>query len=177
MVDDHQADGGIGSESGHQPRSHPPPAAGQGHRPTALARTQEVPTWLGCWPAAIGLFAFVWLELVSPDSTYLGPLRLWIACYFAVMVVGSAVFGDRWLERADPFEVYSTLLAHLSPWGLNTAGRLVWVSPLRHLSRIPAEGGPVAVVAVLLGSTAYDSWRDSAKPRSTDERGLTGRGR
>lgn len=120
------------------------------------------PTWLGYWPAAIGLFAFVWLELVSPDSTYLGPLRLWMACYLAAMVVGSAFFGDRWLERADPFEVYSTLLAHLSPWGRDEAGHLVWVSPLRHLSRIPAEGGLVAVVAVLLGSTAYDSWRDSA---------------
>ena len=123
---------------------------------------KEYPAWLGYWPAAIGLFAFVWLELVSPDSTYLGPLRLWMACYLAAMVVGSAFFGDRWLERADPFEVYSTLLAHLSPWGRDEAGHLVWVSPLRHLSLIPAAGGLVAVVAVLLGSTAYDSWRDSA---------------
>lgn len=32
----------------------------------------------------------------------------------------------------------------------------------RARSRIPAEGGLVAVVAVLLGSTAYDSWRDTA---------------
>ena len=123
---------------------------------------REYPARLGYWPAAVGLFAFVWLELVSPDSTYLGPLRLWMALYVAVMVVGSAVYGDRWLERADPFEVYSTLLAHLSPWGRDEGGHLVWVSPLRHLSRIPAEGGLVAVVAVLLGSTAYDSWRDTA---------------
>ena len=123
---------------------------------------REYPAWLGYWPAAGGLFAFVWLELVSPDATYLGPLRLWMALYLALMVVGSAVYGDRWLERADPFEVYSTLLAHLSPWGRDEGGRLVWVSPLRHLSRIPAEGGLVAVVAVLLGSTAYDSWRDTA---------------
>ena len=123
---------------------------------------RDYPARLGYWPAAIGLFAFVWLELVSPDSTYLGPLRLSIAIYVAVMVVGSAVYGDRWLERADPFEVYSTLLAHLSPWGRDARGHLVWVSPLRHLSRIPADGGLVAVVAVLLGSTAYDSWRDTA---------------
>lgn len=121
----------------------------------------DYPAWLGYWPAAIALLAFVWLELVSPDATYLGPLRLWAAFYLAAMIVGSAIFGDRWLERADPFEVYSTLLAHLSPWGRDDAGRLVWVSPLRHLSRIPAEGGLVAVVAVLLGSTAYDSWRES----------------
>lgn len=119
------------------------------------------PTWLGYWPAAVGLFAFVWLELVSPDATYLSTVVLWFACYLAAMILGAAVFGDCWLERADPFEVYSTLLAHLSPWGRDTTGRLVWISPLRHLSRVPPGPGLVAVVAVLLGSTAYDSWRDS----------------
>ena len=60
------------------------------------------PKRLGYWPAALGLLAFVWLELVSPDSTYLGPVRLWFAMYFAAMLVGSAIFGARWLSRADP---------------------------------------------------------------------------
>ena len=41
----------------------------------------------------VGLFAFVWLELVYPDSTYLSPVRLWFAVYLAVMVVGGALFG------------------------------------------------------------------------------------
>jgi len=35
------------------------------------------PARLGYWPAALGLFAFVWLELVYPYSTELGPVRLW----------------------------------------------------------------------------------------------------
>ena len=35
------------------------------------------PERLGHWPAALGLFAFVWLELVYPYSTELGPVRLW----------------------------------------------------------------------------------------------------
>ena len=123
--------------------------------------TRHYPAWLGYWPAAVGLFAFVWLELVSPQATYLGPVRTWFAFYLAAMLLGGVIFGERWLERADPFEVYSTLLAHLSPWARNDQGDLVWISPLRHLARVPGEPGLVATVAVLLGSTAYDSWRES----------------
>ncbi|MFI5626184.1 hypothetical protein ACIA03_22175 [Nocardioides sp. NPDC051685] len=119
------------------------------------------PAQLGYWPAAIGLFAFVWLELVSPQASYLGSVRAWFACYLAAMLLGGAIFGERWLERADPFEVYSTLLARLSPWARNDDGDLVWISPLRNLARVPGEAGLVATVAVLLGSTAYDSWRES----------------
>lgn len=123
--------------------------------------TRRYPAHLGYWPAAIGLFAFVWLELVSPQATYLGSVRAWFACYLAAMLLGGAIFGERWLERADPFEVYSTLLAHLSPWARNDEGDLVWISPLRHLARVPGEAGLVATVAVLLAGTAYDSWRES----------------
>lgn len=121
----------------------------------------ELPRWVGYWPAAVGLFAFVWLELVYPLSTYLGPVRLWFVLYLAAMLVGGALFGDRWLERADPFEVYSTLLAHLSVWGRDDQGRLVVTTPLRNLTRIEPAPGLVATVAVLLGSTAWDSYRES----------------
>ena len=75
------------------------------------------PARLGYWPAAAGLFAFVWQELVNPQSAYLGSVRVWLAGYLAIMLIGAAVFGDVWLERADPFEVYSSLLAKLSAWG------------------------------------------------------------
>lgn len=120
------------------------------------------PERLGYWPAALGLLAFVWLELVSPQSTYLGPVRLWFALYLGAMMVGSALFGNSWLARADPFEVYSTLVGHLSIWSRDSAGRLVLASPLRNLARLTGPpAGLVAVVAVLLGSTAFDSWREA----------------
>lgn len=123
--------------------------------------TSTYPVRWGYWPAALGLFAFVWLELVYPYATELGPFRLWFAGYLAAMLVGSAVFGSRWLERADPFEVYSTLVGHLSFWGRRDDGTLVWRSPLRNLARVRGEPGLVAVVAVLLGSTAFDSFARS----------------
>lgn len=121
----------------------------------------EYPEKLGYWPAALGLFAFVWQELVNPDQVYLDSVRLWLALYAAVLVIGAAVFGDTWFARADPFEVYSSLLAKLSPWGRDTDGRLVVRSPLANLATTEARPGLVAVIAVLLGSTAFDSFRDS----------------
>lgn len=119
------------------------------------------PERLGYWPAAAGLFAFVWQELVNPESAWLAPVRLWIGLYVGIMIIGAALFGEVWLSRADPFEVYSNLLAKLSPWGRDQKGRLVWRSPLANLSTLVPRPGLVATVAVLFGSTAFDSFKDS----------------
>ncbi len=103
----------------------------------------------------------MWLELAYPYSTELGPVRLFFAIYVALMLLGGAVFGSRFYERADPFEVYSTLVARLSVWGRDTAGRLRLRSPLADLDLVRPRPGLVAVVAVLLGSTAFDSFSAS----------------
>ncbi|MFC7362652.1 hypothetical protein [Nocardioides astragali] len=119
------------------------------------------PARLGYWPAAAGLFAFVWLELVYPHSTDLGPVRLWTAAYLGIMLIGSAVWGTTFLARADPFEVYSSLVAKLSIWG-RRQGVLVLRSPLANLDTVVPRPGLVAVVGVLFGSTAFDSFRESS---------------
>ncbi len=121
----------------------------------------RLPDWVGVWPGALGLFAFVWMELVYPEATYLVPLRLWFAIYLAITFLGAAVFGSRWLAAADPFEVFSTLVGHLSVLGRRADGRLVVRSPLANLDGVPATPGLVGVVAVLFGSTAFDSFKDS----------------
>lgn len=121
------------------------------------------PDSLGHWPAALGLYAFVWLELVYPSSTQLGPVRLWFAVYVAAMLIGGALFGNRFYERADPFEVYSTLVGHLSVWGRDPdTGALVLRTPMANLSHVTPRPGLVAVVAVMFGSTAFDSFKDSS---------------
>jgi hypothetical protein len=119
------------------------------------------PVRLGYWPAAIGLFAFVWMELVYPFSTELGPVRLWCAIYVALMLLGGALFGSGFYERGDPFEVYSSLVAKLSVWG-RREGRLVIRSPLANLDTTRAVPGLLAVLSVLFGSTAFDSFKDSS---------------
>jgi hypothetical protein len=118
------------------------------------------PARLGYWPAAAGLLSFVWLELVYPHSTELAPVRLWAAAYLGIMLIGSAVWGTTFLARADPFEVYSSLVAKLSIWG-HRDGRLVIRSPLANLDSVVPRPGLVAVVGILFGSTAFDSFRES----------------
>ena len=121
----------------------------------------DLPERLGYWPAAVGLFAFVWMELVYPNGTSLGPVRLWCAVYVGLMLVGGALFGDRFYARADPFEVYSSLVAKMSVWGRDAEGLLVVRSPLANLDTTTVRPGLLAVAATLFGSTAFDSFRDS----------------
>lgn len=122
----------------------------------------DYPAWLGHWPAALGLYAFVWLELVYPDPTSLGAVRFWFAIYLAAMVIGGALFGARFFERADPFEVWSTLAGKVSPWAIHE-DRVVLRSPLANLATVRPHHGLPAVVAVLFGSTAFDSFRESER--------------
>ncbi len=121
----------------------------------------RLPDWVGLWPAAFGIFAFTWLELVYPQSSYLAPVRLWFAVYAAVVLVGAAVFGQRWIAAADPFEAYSTLVSHLSAWGRRGDGTLVVRAPLQNLDGLPAVPGLLALTSILLGSTAFDSFKES----------------
>lgn len=130
------------------------------------------PRWLGFWPAALGLFAFVWMELVFPGSAQLAPLRLWCAAYVSAMLMGGAMFGREFFGYADPFEVYSTLVARLSVWGTRD-GILVIRSPLANLAQTEVKPGLVAVVCVLFGSTGYDSF-SASKIWAVANRSLTG---
>lgn len=134
------------------------------------------PERLGYWPAAAGLFAFVWLELASPDPGSVAAIRNWLLVYLVVTFAGALCCGQRWLESADPFEVYSTVVSKLSPLRRHD-GRMVLGNPFDHLPSLPVRPGLVALLAVLLGSTAFDSfsampqWRDfvdahSASPLS-----------
>ncbi len=120
------------------------------------------PPTLGYWPAAAGLFAFVWLELASPDPGSLGAIRTWLLLYLVVTVAGTLWCGTRWCARADPFEVYSVVASRLSPFRRNPDGRIAIGNPFNHLLSLPVRPGTVAVLSVLLGSTAFDSF--SAMP-------------
>ncbi|MEV0685688.1 hypothetical protein AB0I35_17680 [Nocardia sp. NPDC050378] len=112
----------------------------------------------GHLPAAVGLFSFVWLELAWHTPGSVTAVLTWLIGYLAVTSIGLVLFGTVWAERADPLEVYSTLLAHLSPFGRGRAGQPVLRMPLNNLAGTPGLAGSVAVAATLLGSTAFDSF-------------------
>ncbi|BBZ57144.1 hypothetical protein MPHO_41360 [Mycolicibacterium phocaicum] len=120
------------------------------------------PAQLGYWPAAAGLFAFVWLELASPDPGSVGAVRIWLLIYLCVTLAGAAACGTRWCSHADPFEVYSVVASRCAPVRRNADGQIAVGNPFNHLPTLPIRPGTVTVLAVLLGSTAFDSF--SATP-------------
>ncbi|OBI52042.1 hypothetical protein A5707_12670 [Mycobacterium kyorinense] len=133
----------------------------------------------GYRPAAVGLFAFVWMELASPNPASLPMVNTWLLIYAVVLLVGAWLCGQRWLARADPFGVYSMAVSRLSPFRRNRdTGKIVIGNPFDHLPSLPVRPGVVAVLAVLLGSTAFDSysasptWRGFADRLTHDAHGL-----
>jgi hypothetical protein len=111
---------------------------------------------LGLWPATVSLLVFLWLELVYPDRAEPTTVAVFLIGYAVVQLTLALWFGEEWFASGDGFEVYSTLVARLSPWGRRDDGRLVLRNPLVNATLAPIDRGLAAVVVVLLGSTAFD---------------------
>jgi hypothetical protein len=78
----------------------------------------EYPRALGRWPAVVGLFFFVWLELVGNGG---GPRSLFIVLvgYTAFTLAMMAQFGrDAWRANGETFSVWFGLLGRLAPTAL-----------------------------------------------------------
>jgi hypothetical protein len=127
---------------------------------------RDLPAALGYWPAAVSLLAFLWMELVYDHADTPHTVLTFVTGYGLVHLAGGVVYGQRWFDRGDGFEVYSTLFGHLAPVGRREDGRLVLRNPLDGLATLQPAPGLVATVAVLLGSTGFDGltrsrfWRD-----------------
>lgn len=111
---------------------------------------------VGYWPAALGLAVFVWLELVAPNRSDPRNVGIFLILYGVTQLIAGLWFGAGWYARGDAFEVYSSLLARLSPFGRRADGQLVVRSPLDGVDGLKVEPGLVAVVVVLIGSTGFD---------------------
>jgi len=132
-------------------------------------------TWrrLGTFPAAVGLLGFSWLELVQPDNNTLAVLQDWWLAWVGCIVGGTVLFGSRWVAAADPFQAYAVLVSRASPWQRVVAGAVHLVNPLRHLSTSRSPAGTWAVVATLLGGTAFDGFTATSWwVRTTQSSGL-----
>ncbi len=136
--------------------------------PRSLARPRlSYPEGWGYRPAAVGLFAFVWMELASPNPASLPWVKSWLLLYVLVLLGGAWLCGQRWFARVDPFGVYSMAVSRLSPFRRNPeTGRIVIGNPFDHLLSLPIRPGVVTVLAVLLGSTAFDSFSSSVTWRN-----------
>lgn len=116
-----------------------------------------LPQRLGYWPAALSLLSFVWLELAAPNGAAVHVLLLYFTIYAAVHLSAALLFGQRWFATGDGFEAYSTLVGTMAPFGRRDDGRLVLRNPLDGVATFGPAPGIVALIAVLLGSTFFDS--------------------
>ncbi|MBA2332325.1 MAG: fenitrothion hydrolase [Actinobacteria bacterium] len=138
-----------------------------------LPAPMPYPAMLGRWPAAIGIFAFVWLELVYPDRTDPSKLAVLALAYAAIQLVGTSLYGIApWTRYGDAFGSFYGLFARMSPlrW---ERGALYVRAPLSGLTKLDAVPGTVALLCVMIGTTSFDgfsagpAWGEIA-PRMTD---------
>ena len=120
------------------------------------APPRQYPRHWGYWPAAAGLFGFVWLELAYGDAADPRNVAFAMEVYTLAMLAGAATWGRDWLRRGEGFAVYFTLLSHMAPFFRTDDGKLRVRPPLSGLARLAPVPGTAAVVFVALGSTSFD---------------------
>ena len=126
------------------------------------------PERLGRWPAAIGLLAFVWLEVVYGSSggvaVGLDPHAAGVAAlvYTAYTLAMMALFGvEEWCRRGETFSVYFGMFAQLAPFGTED-GRIGRRRPLAAAARWATIPGSAAVVLASIATTSFDGAQDGA---------------
>ena len=128
----------------------------------------------------MSLTGYGWFELVYPRHAEPIPTATFITLYGVVHTTAAVIFGRRWFERGDGFEVYSTLLGALAPLGRRDRDRaLVLRNPLHGMEAMPGGPGLVGVVVALVGTTVYDGlsgttwwWRTLPPGQLVDNAGL-----
>jgi hypothetical protein len=118
------------------------------------------PDGLGRWPAAMGLVAFAWLELIYGASNPAGlqphDVAIGAAIYTAYALAGMALFGTEvWLERGETFSVYLGMFSRLAPLEVRD-GRFGVRRVLAAAARWATQPASVWVVAAAIGITAFD---------------------
>jgi hypothetical protein len=135
-----------------------------GQRPAHLA----YPEALGRWPAALGLLAVVWLEVVygssggvtiGPDPESAAHAALLYSGYTLAMM---ALFGvEKWCERGEVFSVYFGMFSQLGCFGVED-GRLGRRRPLAAAAHWATLPGSTAVVIASIATTSFDGAQEGA---------------
>ena len=126
------------------------------------------PEAIGRWPAAIGLVAFVWLEIVygvsGGVSVGLAPHAAGIAAlvYSGYTLAMMALFGvEEWCERGEIFSVYFGMFSRLGFLGVSNR-RLGRRRPLSAATRWATVPGSAAVVIASIATTSFDGAQEGA---------------
>lgn len=128
----------------------------------------DYPEAIGRWPAAVGLIAFVWLEVVygagGGVAVGLSPHAAGVAAcvYSGYTLAMMALFGaERWCERGEVFSVYFGMFSQLGGFGVQD-GRLGRRRPLAAATRWATLPGSAAVVIASIATTSFDGAQEGA---------------
>jgi hypothetical protein len=129
-------------------------------------RNRPYPERLGRWPATVGLFVFVWIELVSGWGENPAMLVTAVLGYTVLTLAAQVYFGvDTWSRYGETFSVYFNLFARMSVF--ETRDGVVGIRrPLGGLPQLDQAAGTVWLVAVMIGTVTFDGlsqgpiWRD-----------------
>jgi hypothetical protein len=135
-----------------------------GQRPGHL----RYPERLGRWPAAIGLIAVVWLEIVYGASggvaIGLDPHSAAVAAlaYSVYTLVMMALFGvEQWCRTGEVFSVYFGMFGRLGCFGVEE-GRLGVRRPFAAATTWATVPGSAAVVIASIATTSFDGAQEGA---------------
>jgi hypothetical protein len=135
-----------------------------GQRPAHLA----YPDWLGRWPAAVGLVAVVWLEIVYGVSGGVAvglsphPAAVATLVYTAYTLTMMALFGtEKWCRNGEVFSVYFGMFSQLGSFAFKD-GRLGRRRPLAAATHWATVPGSVAVVIASIATTSFDGASEGA---------------
>jgi hypothetical protein len=139
-------------------------AALAGQRPAHLSYPERV----GRWPAAIGLIAVVWLEIVYGASggvaVGLDPHAAAVAAllYSVYTLAMMAVFGvEQWCRTGEVFSVYFGMFGRLGCFGVKD-GRLGVRRPFSAATTWATVPGSAAVVIASIATTSFDGAQEGA---------------
>jgi len=129
----------------------------------------QYPEWLGRWPAAIGLLAVVWLEVIYGGGAGVAvglspePVAIAALLYSAYTLAMMAAFGvETWCERGEVFSVYFGMFGRLGVFGSDDSGRVVRRRPFSAATSWAVVPGSAAVVLASIASTSFDGAKDGA---------------
>ena len=135
----------------------------------------EYPAWLGRWPAAVGLAAFVWLELIHGTgggvSVGVEPESLARAAsyYTAYTMVMMAMFGrEKWLDNGEVFSVYFGMFGSLGKFEFRD-GVLGVRRFLAGSTRWVEGAGSVALIITSIGTTTFDGAQEGVFNRGIEQ--------
>jgi len=126
------------------------------------------PERLGRWPAAVGLVAVVWLEVVYGGSGGVAvgldphPVAVAASLYTACTLAMMALFGvEEWCEHGEVFSVYFGMFGRLGAFGTE-GDRLGLRRPLSAATTWAAIPGSAAVVIASIATTSFDGGQEGA---------------